>query len=146
MSARRPTYLPRWQERAVYWSFGLLFATGVAWLVFDRWVRVAGEFGPEHHSAQHSLLIVHAIGAYAFLLVVGAMIPVHIPLGWHQRRNRISGVALIGLLALLSLTAMGLYYVGEDALRAAASLVHWFVGVVAVPALLIHVSRNRTRR
>lgn len=146
MSARRPTHLPRWQERAVYLSFGLLFATGIAWLVFDRWVRAAGDFGPEHHPAEHWMLIVHAIGAYAFLVILGAMIPVHIPLGWNQRRNRVSGVALLGFLALLSMTALGLYYIGEDTLRASISLAHWVVGIVALPGLLLHVTRNRTRR
>ncbi len=144
MSRRRPTYLPRWQERAVYVTFGSLVVTGLPWLIFDRWVRVTGEFGPEHHPAQHMLLIAHAIGAYAFLIILGAMIPVHIPLGWNQRRNQASGIAVIGLFAVLSLTALGLYYVGEDALRASLSLIHWAVGMAAVPGLLIHVTRNRT--
>lgn len=144
MSRRRPTYLPRWQERAVYLTFGLLVVTGLLWLIFDRWIRVGGEFGLEHHPAQHMLLIAHAIGAYAFLVILGAMIPVHIPLGWNQRRNRASGVVLLGIIALLSLTALGLYYIGEDALRASTSLIHWVVGLVAVPGLLIHVIRNRT--
>lgn len=145
MSARRPTNLPRWQERAVYLSFGLTLVTGIAWLVFEHWVRIEGEFGPEHHPAEHRLLIAHAIGAYVFLVVLGAMIPVHIPLGWHQRRNRVSGIILATLCALLSLTALGLYYVGEDALRSWTSLIHWTVGLAAFPALLIHVIRGRAR-
>jgi hypothetical protein len=91
MTKRRPTNLPRWQELAVYFSFGLLLVTGIAWLVFDTWIRVPGDFGPEHHPGEHWMLIAHAIGAYAFLLILGAMIPVHIPLGWHQRRNLKSG-------------------------------------------------------
>lgn len=142
MSKRRPTHLPRWQEIAIHFIFGLLFATGVAWIVFDRWVRVAGDFGPEHHPAEHWMLIVHAMGAYAFLVILGAMIPVHIPLGWNQRRNRTSGVILLGLFALLSLTALGLYYVGDDVLRSRASLIHWTVGLAALPALLIHILRR----
>jgi hypothetical protein len=143
---RRPTKLPRWQELAVYSSFALLLLSGVAWLILDRWVRIDGEFGPEHHPAEHVSLILHAIGAYAFLLILGAMIPVHIPLGWNLRRNRASGAALLAMSALLSLTALGLYYIGEDALRSSTSLIHWVVGLLAVPALFIHVMRNRRRR
>ena len=143
MSKRRPTNLPRWQELAVYISFGLLLATGILWLVFDRWVRVAGEFGPEHHPAEHLMLIAHAIGAYAFLVVVGAMIPVHIPLGWHQRRNLASGITFVTICALLGVTALGLYYVGEDTLRGWTSSIHWVVCLIALPALLIHVVRGR---
>ena len=108
-----------------------------------RWVRVSGEFGPEHHPVEHMLLVAHAIVAYAFLVILGAMIPVHIPLGWNRRRNRLSGSFLVGLFALLSLTALGLYYIGEDALRAWTSLIHWVVGIAALPGLLVHVIRNR---
>ena len=40
MSARRPTRLPRWHEWSIYVGFGLLLATGLAWLALDRWVRL----------------------------------------------------------------------------------------------------------
>ena len=65
---RRPTNLPRWQELAVYFSGAMLLITGIAWLILDKWVRTEGEFGPEHHPAEHLMLIAHAIGAYAFAL------------------------------------------------------------------------------
>jgi hypothetical protein len=146
MTRRRPTNLPRWQELAVYLSFGLLLATGIAWLVFNTWVRVQGDFGPEHHPAEHMVLIAHAIGAYAFLIVLGAMTPVHIPLGWNRRRNLVSGITLVTVCGLLGLTALGLYYVGQDLLRGWTSLVHWTVGLAALPALLLHVTRGRSRR
>ena len=46
VTARRPTRLPRWHEWSIYLSFGLLFVTGVAWLVLERWVRIAGRVRP----------------------------------------------------------------------------------------------------
>jgi hypothetical protein len=146
MPPRRPTNLPRWQEWAVYLSAGLMLLTGIVWLILDWWVRVNGEFGPEHHPAEHLVLIAHAIGAYAFLVVLGAMIPVHIPLGWKQKRNRLSGVAVASVCAVLAVSAIALYYVGEDLVRGWTSVIHWTVGLAALPVLLIHVTRNRTRR
>lgn len=146
MTSRRPTNLPRWQELAVYFSFGLLLVTGIAWLVLDSWVRVPSDFGLEHHPAEHWMLIAHAVGAYAFLVIFGAMIPVHIPLGWHQRRNLKSGISLLTICGLLGLTALGLYYIGDDGVRSWTSLIHWAVGLVALPALLIHVLRRVTPR
>ena len=143
---RRPINLPRWQELAVYASSAVLLLSGIAWLVFDRWIRTEGEFGPEHHPAEHWMLIAHAIGAYAFLVIVGALIPVHIPLGWRQKRNRVSGTTVLGVCAILSVTALALYYVGDDLVRAWASLVHWTIGLAAVPILLIHVTRGRSPR
>lgn len=138
-AARRPTRLPRWQEWAVYIGAGLLIATGVAWLYFDWWVRVEGEFGPEHHPAEHWLLIAHGVGAYLFLVVVGAMIPVHVMMGWRTRRNLVSGFSVAGFCAVLGLSALGLYYVGDELLRGWTSVVHWTAGLIILPLLLIHI-------
>jgi hypothetical protein len=141
--ARRPGRLPPWQEWSVYVAFGLLIATGVAWLLLDSFVRVAGDFGPEHHPAQQWTLIAHGVAAYAFLIVAGAMIPVHIALGWKTRRNLGSGLTLAGTLVLLALTALGLYYLGDEIGRHWVSVVHWSVGLIGVPVLLIHALRGR---
>ncbi len=143
MSKRQPNRLPRWHEWAVYWSAGLILLTGIGWLLLDRWVRVAGEFGPAHHPAQHLTLIAHAIGAYAFLTVIGALIPVHIPLGWRRGVNRVSGTIVVALCAVLALSGLGLYYFGGELARSWASLVHWTVGLAAAPALVIHAMRGR---
>ena len=143
MTARRPTRLPRWHEWAVYSAFGALLLTGLAWLCFDKWVRVAGEFGPEHHPAEHVMLIVHGAAAYVFLIVAGALIPVHVKLGWSIGRNRVSGVTLAAILGVLALTALGLYYFGGDTARGWSSISHWTIGTAALPALVIHVIRGR---
>ncbi len=142
MSARRPTRLPRWHEWSIYVGFGMLLLTGLAWLGFDRWIRIAGEFGPEHHPGQHLLLVVHGAAAYAFLIVVGALVPVHVKVGWSTARNRLTGLAIASLLGFLALTALGLYYIGGDVGREWSSLAHWIAGIVAAPALIIHVLRG----
>lgn len=146
MTKRRPGRLPRWQEGCVYVTLGLLFTTGVAWLLMDSFVRVAGEFGPEHHPAQHWILLAHGVMAYAFLIVAGAMIPVHITLGWNTRRNLKSGLTLAGICLVLAATALGLYYVGDEISRSWVSAIHWLIGLVLIPALLIHALIGRSGR
>jgi len=143
MSRKRPSRLPKWQEWSVYATLGLLIVTGLAWLALDWWVRIEGEFGPEHHPAEHVALIVHGIAAFAFLVVGGSMIPVHVKLGWNLKRNWKSGLWLGLSTIVTALTALGLYYLGEDSLRSAASLAHWVVGLVIIPALLVHAVRGR---
>ena len=145
MTKRRPGALPRWQEWSVYVGFGVLLITGLAWLLLDNFVHVAGEFGPEHHPAQHITLIVHGVVAYGFLIVSGAMLPVHITLGWNTKRNRNSGVAVVTTLLILAATALGLYYLGDEVLRDRVSIIHWIAGVVALPTLLFHALRGRSR-
>lgn len=143
---RRPGRLPPWQEWAVYITLGLLIATGIVWLLLDNFVTVAGEFGPEHHPAERWTLIAHGIAAYAFLIIGGAMIPVHITIGWNSRRSLKSGIALAGACLVLAVTALGLYYLGDDAALAPVSLIHWLVGLIALPALLIHALIGRSTR
>lgn len=146
MTRRRPASLPRWQEWSVYLSFGLLFVSGIAWLLLDKFVQVTGDFGPEHHPAEHVALIVHGVLAYAFLMVGGTMVPVHIALGWNTKRNRKSGVVFGATLLILAATALGLYYLGDEVLRPRVSIVHWVAGCVALPALLFHALRGRNSR
>jgi hypothetical protein len=124
-------------------SFGLLIATGIGWLLLDSFVRVTGEFGPEHHPAERWFLVAHGIVAYAFLIVAGAMIPVHVTLGWNIGRNFKSGLMLAGTCVALAVTALGLYYLGDEIARHWVSVVHWSVGLLAGPALLIHALRGR---
>lgn len=146
MTRRRAGRLPRWQEWTVYVSFGLLAASGIAWLVLDSFVRVAGEFGPQPHPAERWALVVHGVVAYAFLIVAGTMVPVHIVAGWNARRNLKSGLAFTGTLLLLVLTALGLYYLGDELVRPQVSIGHWIAGLVALPLLLIHALKGRSGR
>ena len=140
---RRPGRLPRWQEWSVYVSFGLLVASGIAWLLLDTFARVAGEFGPEHHPAEQWSLVAHGVVAYAFLIVAGAMVPVHITLGWNTKRNLKTGLTLAGILLLLAVTGLGLYYLGDEVSRHWVSIVHWTVGLAAALVLLIHALIGR---
>jgi hypothetical protein len=144
MTARRPTRLARWHEWAIYLSFGALVLTGLAWLALDRWVRVTGEFGPEHHPAEHLLLIVHGALAYLLLVFAGALIPVHVKGGWRLGRNRWSGSILAAALGVLALTALGLYYVSGEAARGWSSVAHWVLGIAAVPVLAFHTLRGKS--
>ena len=144
--SRRRSRLPRWQEQAVYWGIATLALTGLAWLALDWWVRADGEFGPEHAPAQAWLLIAHGAVAYLFLIVAGAMIPVHVRAGLAMRRNLISGLTLSTGLALLAITALALYYVGSKSVRSWSSLAHWLVGLFAIPALAVHAIMGKRSR
>ena len=146
MSSRRPSRLPRWQEWAVYVGLGLLVVSGIGWLVLDQSVRVIGEFGSEHHPAERWALILHGISAYFFLIVAGAMIPVHVQLGWRIGRNRSSGMIMASSCILLALTALGLYYFGDEVARHWTSVIHWGVGLAVGPMLAIHSINGRRGR
>ena len=145
---RRPHFalrLPRWQEAAVYAGGGVLAASGAAWLVLHDFLTVRGDFGPQPHPLEHPVLIVHGVAAAAFLIVAGAMIPVHVRLGLAGVRNRVSGIATGAGLLLLAASGAGLYYVGDEGWRAGVSTAHWAAGLAATAVLAWHAVAGRRR-
>src|SRR4051794_20760678 len=134
--------LPRWHEWLVYGPAGLLFASGVAWLLLDRFGQTEGEFGLEPSPALPSLLLSHGVAAYAFAIVAAMLVPVHMRLGWSSGRNRRSGLLLVGVSLFLVLTGLALYYSTAEALRAAASVAHWAAGLLLPAMLVIHLIRG----
>ena len=127
----------------VVWTGGVLFATGVLWLMFHYFVRTQGEFGPGPHPLEHWWLRLHGAAAMLALVVVGSLLPIHVRRGWHQRRNLPLGVALFSALLLLTLSGYVLYYAGGEQTRAAISLFHWIVGVASPLVMVWHIANGR---
>jgi cation transport ATPase len=124
--------------RAVlYLVIGVLFITGAAWVAVDRAVW------PETSTY---LLRLHGGAAMAMLVLLGALLPLHVRVGWRRRRNRASGALMVAANAILAATAFGLYYAGSDALRHWTSELHIALGFVLPLAVAGHVLRGRRGR
>ena len=136
--------LDRWFRFTLYGAFALLVLTGAVWLVAD-----AFKDSPEGELWQRisaSMLMIHGGVAMVTLLLLGALFPLHMRLGWRSRRNRITGPAMVTLNAVLIVTAFSLYYSGSDALRPFMSNLHLALGF-ALPALfVVHVLLGRRSR
>lgn len=137
--------LPRWHEWLIYATAALLFVTGAAWLLIDRFGKVQGEFGAEPNPALTWLLLGHGVAAYAFAIAAAMLVPVHMRLGWGSGRNRSSGLLLVTLGLFLLITGLALYYSTAEALRTAASLSHWVIGLALPIAVGIHLVRGNAR-
>lgn len=121
--------------RAFYAVFGLLFASGAAWLL-------AGGPDPEAAASWLSdvpavLLKLHGGAAMLFLLLLGAFATQHVQGLWRGGKNRRTGAVMLTINSVLIVTAYGLYYSGSDGLRAWASDLHIAAGL-ALPALIAH--------
>ena len=129
---------------ALYGAFALLVVTGAVWLVADQ-LKDSPE-GELWQRVSASTLMVHGGVAMATLLLLGALFPLHVRLGWRSGRNRLTGPIMIGFNAVLIVTAFGLYYSGSDAVRPWMSDVHILLGF-ALPALFVgHVLLGRRSR
>ena len=141
--------IPHVRRRALYAAFALAFGTGILWLIFHYFMTRRGEFGAEPHPFEAWWLRLHGASAFVMLWFAGLVWGTHARPALMQARWRVSGIAIVTLLALLALTGYLLYYSGDDAWRDAARLLHWLLGLGLALPLLIHligVRRARRRR
>jgi hypothetical protein len=134
----------RWIRGSLYAALVVLLATGVAWLVLEP---LHDPFQPDGGGAAAAwLLAVHGGAAMAFLLLLGALIPLHIQGNWSRDRNRWTGVVMLAVNAALIVTAYALYYSGSDWLRGWASDLHIAAGFFLPLWVGVHVWLGRRAR
>jgi EamA domain-containing membrane protein RarD len=119
------------QKRSLYGTTGLLWLSGAVWLYLDEinplklWMKL------------------HGAAAMIFLMVFGSLLFHHVPNGWKQDRQRPSGVPLIVLCGILTITGWGLYYWASEAIRRWTSLLHTAVGLFLPVIISLHVWLGR---
>lgn len=131
--------LPSMQRWVTYMTLVLVALSGVLWyLMHDllQWGWMVTE---------RRLLITHGVAAAISLIVVGGLLPLHIRLAWRTRRNLVSGLVTLLLMALLGVSGLLLYYSGED-WREGVRWLHIGVGLIGVLAMPAHVWLGRYRQ
>jgi hypothetical protein len=133
--------LPPWHRALVYAAVALLTATGAGWLVCHYLLAESGEYGPVPHPLEGPWLALHGAAGMLALFVFGSLLTTHMIRAWMLRRSRLGGGTLAGVILVLALGGLGLYYVADDTWRAALSLSHWALGL-ALPALVVLHARS----
>lgn len=97
--------------------------------------------------ARVSVAALHATGSLLGLFMLGALWTVHMRSGWRRHLQRGSGGALVLALGALALSAIGVYYLGDEGWAMVAAVVHITVGLLAAGVLVWHgVAGSRVRR
>ena len=134
------------RRRALYAIVGGVWVTGILWLVFHYFLTRQGEFGSEPHPLESWWLRLHGVFAFAALWIGGMLWAVHIGPALSRPGKRISGLLLLGMLAILAATGYLLYYAVDEGLRDVVRWAHWLIGVLLAAMLAIHVVRARAKR
>src|SRR4051812_37345140 len=135
---QRSTFrLSRPFQGMVYLSFGVLLATGAAWMYAQGRLEDEG-----WETIPRLLMKIHGGAAMVGLLVLGAL-TAHVMRGWKAARNRLSGAVLVAANGFLLGTGYGLYYAGGEALRAWISRWHSWIGLGLGVLLPAHVIAGR---
>lgn len=140
--------LSHWARRLLYVIIAASVVSGVWWLA----VHYGGEglFSvPDdlHRLALETMALkIHGATGFLMLIAVGAMSANHVRRGWGMARNRLSGSLVVTSIAVLVLTAYALYYLVDDATRPPVSLIHWVIGLILVPVVIVHIVSGRRGR
>jgi hypothetical protein len=96
----------------------------------------------------------HGTFAVLMLIIAGSLLPVHVRVGWHQRKNLLAGCIIVAVLVLLIVSGYVLYYSDEETRPVVSALhwiiglgapvaLHWIIGLGAPVALVWHIVRGR---
>ena len=80
----------------------------------------------------------HGFFAYGIVFVLGALATLHMRAGFRSRRNMMTGLMLLSGFLALMLTALGIYYLGDQALSVWASVIHLGLGLLVPVTLGVH--------
>ena len=119
-----------------------LIAVGLSGVV---WFALHDLAGREPDELQHVVLVAHGVTSFAALVAFGSVLPLHVRASWRQRRNLVSGTGIVLVFAILIVTALLLYYAGEQS-QSWARLLHLLVGGVAVVGMPLHIVLGRRSR
>ena len=133
--------LSRALRYALYAVTALLFLTGAGWWIADRLKET--DYSETSQSVAVNLLMLHGGAAMIALLLFGAMFPIHVQQSWQRGKNRIMGLILLAVGAILIATAFGLYYSGSDIVRPWVSWIHLMLGLALPVLLLFHIVSGR---
>lgn len=138
MPNRRTARIAAWQIWLLSLSGAGLWLSGGAWLLLHYFGQTPGEYGPEMNPLEPWMMKLHGLVLIPALLGIGGMFVAHIPKGWAHQPQRVAGITLCAVLAVLIVSGYMLYYVGDDVLREWTSLAHWIIGIALPAAFLWH--------
>jgi len=138
LRAPRAPELSRERRLAVYVVGGGIWLTGAAWLVAHYLLARSGPFGPNPHPLEFWSRATHGAFGFAFLWLIGVLWNVHIPAGWRSFKRRWSGSLMFGVAGWLVVSGYLLYYLGNDQVISAVSVLHWSVGLASAGIFLFH--------
>ena len=121
-----------------------LFVTGCLLLPTTLNLKLEWDVPWRISSEQHiAMAAAHATLSLLMAGIIGALWSIHMRAGWKRRRNHRTGLSLFVIMVLLGITAIGIYYLGDEQASVFSSVAHMLMGVAIPFLLVIHVVVGR---
>lgn len=131
--------IPTFYRRFLYIITTTSWLTGIIFFILSTFFIVEGEFGPEKHSWQFPILMIHGASAFLMIISYGALLISHIPSSWKLNRMRGIGISLILFVGIQVITAYMLYYLSNETFRTIITWCHLIVGFYLPFLLVTHI-------
>ena len=128
-----------WQKTAVYITASIVGVSGLLWFILHD---VLAE---NLDDLTHLSLMLHGVSAYALLVLIGSLLPVHVRWGWLRRRNLLTGLIVTATMAILTVTALVLYY-GSEEIQVPGKWVHLAFGLGSFVVFPAHAFMGLKKR
>jgi len=139
----------RVSPRLRHWTYALaavLWTSGALWWLLHTFYERTGDFGPQPHPLEPTLLRIHGLVAVPMLFALGWLGAAHVAPKWRAARRRWSGLALGALCVLLVISGESLYYLPDGAAHDVSGQWHALLGLIGIGIALPHWLRRRTPR
>lgn len=129
-------------KAVLFGSTAILFLSGFAYFILDHFFKLKSEFGDVPRYAQISVLHIHAIVSFWFLLVFGYFYAKHIEPSRRGVAKRKSGYSLLISMVVLFATVPGLYYVADEKLKSGFVFAHTYLGLLLPVPFVVHLVKR----
>lgn len=85
----------------------------------------------------------HVILSYFILIIMGSLWRIHMRVGLRIKQNRYSGFIMVATLLGLTITGVGIFYLGDERLSITASVVHLLTGGLIPLLFFYHFIKGR---
>ena len=134
-----------WQKVSLDTALIALVVSGLLWLLVHYALGAGRDEVGLPHWSEAWLMRLHGLAGFAVLVAVGAFLPVHVPRGWRMRQERGFEVAMLGLLAVVVITAYALYYFAPDTIRPSLGWLHAVIGCAWGGTIVWHRRKRNAR-
>ena len=135
--------LTRSEKKNLGGIFALVYLSGALLYVFTRLIRVSSSIGSQHHPLELPVRIAHAVVAYGILVGLGYMVRAHVMPGLKAQKRVPSGLGLLIVFVVLTITALGILYSGEGTWNTVMVQTHDWAGLLVPLVIFFHAYHAR---
>lgn len=135
---------PNWFYTFLMWAVAALFVTGCLLAPTTISIKLEWDVPWRLSSEQHiGMAAAHATLSFLMMGIIGALWSIHMQAGWKRRRNHQTGLSLLIFMMLLGISAIGIYYLGDEQASMYSSVAHMLMGIIVPLFLLTHIVIGR---